>query len=163
MSSKSKQICFNPDTLLFSTVIILAVVIAMGISVIYLITKPEPVQRTTIVQAPAPKPAEQRFLRNSYTRAYRDQEAIFDNSNGNKVGYIYNGSGEQFPLFQFMENREYKYFILDDSRNGNKIDIPNPNKRDVMYDGDKVVVPEFLGEMNVKIYPIVNTIFSSRI
>lgn len=163
MSSKSKQICFNTDTLLFSTVIILAVVIAMGISVIYLITKPQPIQPPTIIQAPSPTVPQQRFLRNSYTRPYRDQEAVFDTDFGNKVGYIFNGSGEQFPLYQFMENREYKYFILDDSRNGNKIDILNPNKRDVLYDGDKVVVPEFLGEMSVKIYPIVNTIFSSRI
>lgn len=163
-SFKSKEICFNTDTLLFSTVIILAVVIAMGISIIYLITKADPDQRPVPVQTSSQSVApRQRFLRNSYTRPYRDQEVIFDTDSANKIGYIFNGSGEQFPLYQFMENREYKYFVLDDTRNGNKIDIPNPNKRDVLYDGDKVDVPEFLGEMNVKIYPIVNTIFSSRI
>lgn len=161
MLSKSKEICFNADTLLFSTVIIILVVITLGISAIYVITNTPKVQRPapTVVAA---QPL-QRFLRNSYNRPYRDQESIFDTDNANKVGYIFNGSGEQFPLYQFMENREYKYFILDDSRNGNKIQVPNPNRRDIIYDGDKVVIPEFLGEMTARIYPIVNTIFSSRV
>lgn len=162
MAIKSKEICFNANTLLFSTIIIILVVIGLGISVIYLITTATDQQPTTTIiqQAPA---QQQRFLKNSYNRPYRDQETIFDTDNANKVGYLYNGSGEQYPLYQYLENREYKYFVLDDSRNGNKIEVPNPNRREILYDGDKVVVPEFLGEMNVKIYQIVNTIFSSRI
>jgi hypothetical protein len=161
--SSAKQICFNANTLLTSTIILLVVIIAAGAAAVYLITTnsaithsaPQPIHNT--------KPVLQRFLRNSYNRPYRDQESIFDTDSANKVGYIFNGSGVQYPLYQYSENREYKYFILDDSRNGNKIEIPNPNRRDIIYDGDKIFVPEFLEEMNVRIYPIVNTIFSSRI
>lgn len=156
----SKQICFNSNTLLTSTIILLIVIVSAGAGIIYLITHPVIItQKPTVVAAPPL----QRFLRNSYNRPFRDQESIFDTDNANKVGYIFSGSGEQFPLYQFMENREYKYFILDDSRNGNKIQVPNPNRRDIIYDGDKIVIPEFLGEMTARIYPIVNTIFSSRV
>jgi hypothetical protein len=160
--SSAKQICFNANTLLTSTIILLVVIITAGAAAVYFITvnsttslPPRPVHST--------KPVLQRFLRNSYNRPYRDQESIFDTDNANKVGYIFNGSGVQYPLYQYSENREYKYFILDDSRNGNKIEIPNPNRRDIIYNGDKIFVPEFLEEMNIRIYPIVNTIFSSRI
>jgi hypothetical protein len=161
--SSAKQICFNANTLLTSTIILLVVIIATGAAAVYFITVNSSTSLPSQPALPRAKPVLQRFLRNSYNRPYRDQESIFDTDNANKVGYIFNGSGVQYPLYQYSENREYKYFILDDSRNGNKIEIPNPNRRDIIYDGDKIFVPEFLEEMNIRIYPIVNTIFSSRI
>ena len=47
------------------------------------------------------------------------------NEIGRKVGYIYGGINERLPLFEHLENREYQYFVMDDSRNGNKIEIIN--------------------------------------
>jgi hypothetical protein len=69
------------------------------------------------------------------------------------IGYVFNGM-IRFPLFEQRENREYYYYVLDDSRNGVKIQIETKNKRDQLYDSDIITIPELGGDLTVKLYDV---------
>lgn len=55
------------------------------------------------------------------------------------IGYIFNPEGARFPLFEEKRNRNFYYYIKDDSRNGIKIPINDTDmKHSELYDSDIV-------------------------
>ena len=159
-----REICFTSDTILFSSVITVALCVFVAYAVYIHISK---IKNKVIIRTktvPEPVQEQPRFLKDSFdrpTRNYLDSRSSA--GIGRKVGYIYGGIGERLPLFEHIENREYQYFVIDDSRNGNKIEIINPKKREPLYDGDTIISPELGGTMDVKIYPVKNNLYSSEV
>jgi|APGre2960657404_1045060.scaffolds.fasta_scaffold01223_10 hypothetical protein len=159
-----QDICFKSDTILFSAVATLALIVFVVYFIFHHIKqmKGKVIIKTRNVPVQIQEPS--RYLRDSFVRPTRDYfDSRSTNEIGRKVGYIYGGINERLPLFEHLENREYQYFVMDDSRNGNKIEIINPNKREPLYDGTIINSAEFGGDMNVKIYPIRNNLYSSEI
>jgi hypothetical protein len=142
------MICFAPGTIVsFSLILIVIVLISIGMVLNYISS-----MRNTIVtvQTPAPIITKDNSRNNTDfpSRDFIQQEHAATN-----VGYVFNGM-IRFPLFEQRENREYYYYILDDSRNGVKIPIETKNKRDQLYDSDIIVVPELGGDLTVKLYDV---------
>lgn len=147
-----EKVCFKTDTILLSTVLVL---IATGFAG-YLIyryvvsVKSKVIVKTKEIMVRTPEQP-QRFLRETLNRPVNvDFPGYNPGFSGKRVGYLYNGSG-RFPLFEQRENRDYFYYVLDDSRNGVKIDVLK-KRRDIITESDQLVVPELGGALSIKLY-----------
>ena len=89
-------------------------------------------------------------------------ERVYSDNFSRKVGFIYGSSG-RFPLYERRDGRDYKYHVLDDSRNGIVIEIDTKNKRDQLGDGDSILVSELGENLSVKLYNHQDSIYSSRV
>lgn len=147
-----EKVCFKTDTILLSTVLVL---ISTGI-VVYLIyryvvsVKSKVIVKTKEIMVRVPEQP-QRFLRETLNRPVNvDFPGYNQGVPGKRIGYVYNGS-ERFPLFEQRQNRDYLYFTVDNSRNGNKIDLLK-KRRDIITENEQLVVPELGGALSVKLY-----------
>lgn len=68
-----------------------------------------------------------------------------------QVGFIFDGSGQRFPLYENRRDNRYYYHIKDDTRNGIRIVI-NTSKNEQLYDNQTINVPEIGSDFTVKLY-----------
>lgn len=140
------MICFAPSIIVsFSLILIIIVLISIGMVLNYISS-----MRNTIVTVQT-APATKDNSRNNIDFPSRD--FIQQEHAATNIGYVFNGM-IRFPLFEQRENREYYYYVLDDSRNGVKIQIETKNKRDQLYDSDIITIPELGGDLTVKLYDV---------
>ena len=78
---------------------------------------------------------------------------------------IFNGTS-RFPLFQTVMGRKYYYHIIDDSRNGIRIPVPNPFDKE-KEDGDIVNIPDLgdngNGNYTIRLNRVQQNIYNSYV
>jgi hypothetical protein len=164
-------VCFKSDTILISVIIIiLALSFVLYLTYVFLKevktridTKTRTIEhKLSLKEKNQTNNNSNRFLRQTYERPNGVYTGNYNDTIGRKVGYIYN-STTRLPLFENRLNRDYIYFTIDDSRNGNKIFLTTPNKRDPVYDGDTIISDELGGDLTIKKYPIENLTYNANI
>lgn len=68
-----------------------------------------------------------------------------------QVGFIYDGTGNRFPLYEERLDNKYYYHIIDDTRNNIRIAIENP-KNEQFSDEQTISIPELGGVYTIKLY-----------
>lgn len=126
------MICFNSYTFTVLTILI--------VGFLYFSSRKETTH--VLYQTKEPKDT---FPERVYNIQYSD--------NATNIGYIYNNvNSTVYPLYLQRIDRNYYYYIIDSSRNNVKIPIDNNNKKQELYEGDSVTLPELFGEYKVKLY-----------
>ncbi|HEY9703599.1 MAG TPA: hypothetical protein V6C58_14215 [Allocoleopsis sp.] len=67
-----------------------------------------------------------------------------------QVGFIYN-SNSRFPLYEERDDKNYNYYIIDETRNSIKIPFDTPRSEQVT-DGQVINIPILGGDFTVKLY-----------
>lgn len=69
-----------------------------------------------------------------------------------KIGILYNQSGERYPLFgrqKYPGSTQYEYYFQDDTRNQNKIELEYEKE---LYDDDTITSNLLTGDFKVELY-----------
>ncbi len=88
------------------------------------------------------------------TRQYQGQNVFSDYSQ--MIGYIF-GNNMTYPLYAERRDRNFYYYIIDNSRNNVKIPLVKNQKHEEFFDGDTVNIPELGGNFTVKLYEVYGT------
>lgn len=72
-------------------------------------------------------------------------------ANSQQVGFVFDGTGQRFPLYENRRDTRYYYHIKDDTRHGIRIVIDTV-KNDQLNDNQSINIPELGGDFTVKLY-----------
>jgi hypothetical protein len=134
------MICFDEG----NVILVLIVLVFLAITVYIPVAFESQKKNSIVTTEPGPK---------ANIKEYPEIPLKVPQNDTINVGFLFD-SVSRYPLFETQKNRDYLYYITDDSRAGVKIPIERRIKRDKIYDGDTISVPELNSEFTAKIYEV---------
>lgn len=154
------QVCFSTTSYIMTTVIMISVVVFLAAISYYYKDKLDQlgtiqdlktlIQKQNLKSQYSPITViKQQPIEHLPERRYIGRNDFSDNSQ--QVGFIFNTSGERYPLYENRRDTRYYYHIIDNTRNGIRI-IIETRRNEQLSDDEVITIPELGGSFTVKLY-----------